>query len=445
MIHLHVTRGRRWRPLVAAAVLLFTGCTAAPAGAPTPTRSLAASATPAPSPSAVPLLTVGIVVPFTESAINSEVGVAQQRAAQLYLAQHDGKLGGREVKLVYSDESVNGALDATKAQQLVEDEHAGLLLGLVNDEGAYAVRGYADQHKVLFIDTSASGNTLTRATPGCTPACISKYVFRSSFTNWQLSEPLGEWVAKTGNASVFAVCADDAFGSESESAFEAGLAAKGGKIAGHDAVASGADWPKVVASLKAQPVKTVYAAFERADAIGFVTAWADAKMNDAGYRLFGPGPLAGVDVLAAVKDKADGITTSLFWASTLENAPNHALVELYPKTYKDEDGKPEPADAAVVEMWDTMSALDEALKTAGGSSADVLIPALEHVHATGARGSFSFDPTTHNVIDDVYVRQVRTSATTTAKSLIQFFIFVFLPFLAETATVIRHRIAGCAS
>ena len=47
-----------------------------------------------------------------------------------------------------------------------------------------------------------------------------------------------------------------------------------------------------------------------------------------------------------VKDKAVGITTSMFWASTLRGADNAALVQSYPQAYKDDAGDPAPATAA---------------------------------------------------------------------------------------------------
>lgn len=414
--HLHVARGRLVRPLaaVAAAVLLGAACTVATTTPAAPSAATAtAAATAAPGP-----LTIGVIVPYTESAVNDDIGVAQKRAAELYLGRHGGMLGGHAVKLVFSDESIDGGVDTTKAMELVENQHADLLVGLVGNDGAYAVRRYADQKHIVFIDTSASGNALTRTTPGCTPSCTSRYVFRTSFTNWQLSEPLGEWAAHGGRTAFFLAYADDTFGVESADAFGEGLVKAGGRATGRDAVAAGGDWTKVMAAIRAQPTKDVFAAFAGADAEGFIGAWAKQHMGDAGYRLVGPGLLTDSAVLAKVKGEADAITTGLFWSSTLANAEDRTLVELFPKTYADEDGNPSPADAATAEMWDTMIALDGALGASASFSTDGLVGALEHVHVAGARGAFTFDPATHNVVQDVYVRVVRTTGGTAANAVI---------------------------
>ncbi len=410
---------------------LLIACIAALASACSPASSTNSPVSPASpgAPTATPAaiatavasapLTIGILVPFTESAVNSELGVAQQRAAELYVKQQGGMLAGREVKFAYSDESVTGALDVVKATQLIETEHADVLLGLIGNEGAYAVRTYVDAKHVVFIDTNASGNALTRALAGCTPSCESPYLFRSSYSSWQLSEPLGEWAAKNGAKQFYVAHADDTFGTESATAFSEGLAKQGGGTTAQSAVKVGTDWGTVIAAVAAQPTKDVFAAFALSDAAGFITAWDAAHMADKGYKLYGPGPLADNGVLATVKAAAAGVTTASFWSTTLENPENTALMALFAKTYQDESGNPVTADSYVVQMWDAMAALDHALqKTGGSTTSDALVTALAGVSFKSPRGNFAFDPSTHNVIQDIYIRQVRATGVSVANAVI---------------------------
>jgi len=272
------------------------------------------------------------------------------------------------------------------------------------------VRNYADTKHVVFIDTNASGNALTRTVAGCTPSCRSPYVFRSSYSSWQLAEPLGAWAAGNGLKAFDVVAADDAFGTESTAAFVEGLGTAAGAATAQSLVQPGTGWSKVVAGIAAQPTKNVFAAFAGGDAASFITAWDDARLADKGYKLFGPGPLADVDVLAQVKGAAAGVTTASFWSSRLDNPENKALMDLFAKTYQDEKGNPTPADSYVVEMWDAMTALDLALqKTNGSGATDVLIAALEGVSFNSPRGAFAFDQGTHNVVQDIYIRQVQAT------------------------------------
>lgn len=370
-------------------------------------------------------LKIGVLIPFTESAIDSDIGASQRRAADLYVKLRGGRLGGREVQLVYNDESaLDPAINRTRIQQFLENDHVEILLGGASTAAAYLLRDAAEAAKIVYVDTNASGNALTRATPGCVPSCRSPFAFRAVSTSWQLSEPLGEWAAKNGAGDAFLVNADDPFGTESAAAFAEGLAKNGGRVAGRRAVPekSGADWAAVVAAIRAQPAKAVFAAFVTDDAEGFIGAWDAAGMRAAGYRLMGPGPLADAQVLTATKQAGLGITTTFAWSTELENAENKAFVDAFKRAYKDEDtGQPLAPDGYAFEMWDAMRVLDEALVATKGESKDgaKLIAALSAVSFSGPGGAFAFDPATHNPIQDVYVREVRRSGGTLVHAVIE--------------------------
>jgi branched-chain amino acid transport system substrate-binding protein len=354
------------------------------------------------------VLKIGILVPFTESAIDSDIGASQRRAADLYLKLKGGKLAGREVQLVYNDESsLEASINTARIKQFLNDDHVELLLGGAGDPAAYQLRDTAEASKLIYIDTNATANALTRGRK-------SKYVFRAAPSSWQLSEPLGEYESKAGLQDFFVVAGDDAFGVESGAAFAEGLAKNGGKVTGRGTVPakSGADWAKVVLSIKAQPTKNVFAAFVTDDAEGLLSAWGAAGMAAAGYRLAGPGQLTDFQVLKTTKQTAVGATTTFPWSSEIDNAENKTFSEEFKKAYKDDEtGQPLPPDGYAVEMWNTMRALEEALKVTKGATADTdaLISALEGVSFSGPGGAFAFDRATHSATQDLYVREVKAS------------------------------------
>ena len=69
-------------------------------------------------------------------------------------------------------------------------------------------------------------------------------------------------------------------------------------------------------------------------------------------------------------------------------------------------------DVFAVQAWDGMRAFDEAVKALKGETSDKqkLIRALEDVKFNSPRGAFEFDKDTHNVIHDMYIRQVQQQA-----------------------------------
>lgn len=140
-------------------------------------------------------------------------------------------------------------------------------------------------------------------------------------------------------------------------------------------------------------------------------------MTAAGYTLYGPGTLTDDDILASVKDEAVGITTSMFWSSTLDGAANAALVQRYPQTYTDDTGDPAPATADVAAMWDAMQAVDAAVRSAGVTG-DAFAKALGAETVTGIRGTFSFGAQTQNVVEDIYIRRVVASGGTASNKVV---------------------------
>jgi branched-chain amino acid transport system substrate-binding protein len=365
--------------------------------------------------SALGPLKIGILVPFTESAIDSDVGASQRRAADLYLKLKGGLLAGREVQLVYNDESsLDPSINKVRIQQFLQQDHVELLLGGVGTPAAYQLRDTAEASKLVYIDTSAPANALTRTTAGCTPSCKSAFVFRSAPSSWQMSEPLGEWASKNGRRDYFVVTGDDAFGTDSAVAFIEGLAKNGGTASGRTTVParSGADWAKVIATVKAQPAKNVFAGFATDDAEGFLGAWDAAGLRAAGYTLAGPGPLTDYQVLTATKQAAAGVTTAFPWSSELDNAENKTFIDEFKKAYKDDTtGQPLPPDGYASLMWATMRALETALIATKGDTKTTspFIAALEKASFKGPGGDVAFDPATHSAVENIYIREVRAS------------------------------------
>ncbi|HEY8655599.1 MAG TPA: ABC transporter substrate-binding protein [Candidatus Limnocylindria bacterium] len=391
------------------------------------TAACAANAPPSPAPApaaAKAPLRIGILVPFTESAIDADIGASQRRAADLYLKLKGGALAGRQVQLVYNDESaLDPKVNEVRIRQFLADDHVELLLGGAGTPAAYLLRDSAEAAKLVYIDTNASGNTVTRTPPNCASQCQSKLVFRTAPSSWQMSEPLGEWAAKNGRREFAVVYGDDVFGTESAAAFVEGLTKNGGTSSVGTAVPtkSGADWAKIVAGLKSQAAKNVFAAFVTDDAEGFINAWGSAGMSTAGYRLFGPGPLVEARVVAVTKQAALGITTSFPWSAELDNPENRSFVKDFSAAYKDDEtGSPLVPDAYAVEMWDTMQLLENALKATDADVKDsgALVAALEGASFRGPGGAFALDRSTHDPLQDMYIREVKAANGTLVNAVV---------------------------
>jgi len=115
----------------------------------------------------------------------------------------------------------------------------------------------------------------------------------------------------------------------------------------------------------------------------------------------------------STKQAATGVTTAFPWSSELDNTENRTFVAEFKKAYTDDaTGQPLAPDGYASEMWSAMRVLDAALTATKGETKDAgrLVSALEAVSVAGPGGTITFDASTHNVIQDEYVREVRSSA-----------------------------------
>ena len=370
-----------------------------PAATPSPSGAATGTATASPGPA----LKIGQLLPFTK--VYAELGNSMKRATDLYVKQKGGKLANRPVTLIYEDEANDPVVGAQKTGKFIDQDRVDLMMGIVATPIAYAVRNAIDAAKLIFIETNAGGNALTRTTTNCTPSCKSKYIFRTSFSSYQISYPIGEYFAtKKGVKEVFTFVADYGFGNESAADFTTGFTKGGGKITGSlKAPLGSADFLPYVTTLKGQQTKDIYSFFSGTDAINYIKAWTQLGMPAAGYKMNGAGFLTEQDVLKEVKEQANGAVTSLFWAVTLDNAENKAFVDAYQKEYS------LLPDVFAVQAWDGMQAIDLALQATKGDTTnkDAFIAALESVKFKSPRGDFEFDKETHNPIQDMYIREVK--------------------------------------
>jgi len=98
------------------------------------------------------------------------------------------------------------------------------------------------------------------------------------------------------------------------------------------------------------------------DAINYIKAWNRSACPAAGYKMNGAGFLTSRIVLKEVKDQANGATTSLFWAVTLDNAENKAFVDAYQKEYN------LLPDVFAVQAWTGCSRRPRAAAVSGDTS-----------------------------------------------------------------------------
>jgi len=234
-----------------------------------------------------------------------------------------------------------------------------------------------------------------------TGTLCAKNVFRTSFSNWQVSYPCADAMLKAGHKKTVLMFWNYSFGQESMAAFKEGYAKGGGTVVKEIAVPfPSTEFQANLSEIAALKPDAVFVFFAGAGAAKFVKDYADAGLKDK-IPLYGSGFLTE-GVLGAQGAAAEGIKTSLHYADSLDNPANKKFRDAFKKaTGRD-------ADVYAVAGYDTVNVLAQALdKVKGDTGAQKeLIAALEATRLDSPRGPFRFSKA-HNPIQDVYLRQVK--------------------------------------
>ncbi|MDQ1620612.1 MAG: branched-chain amino acid transport system substrate-binding protein [Actinomycetota bacterium] len=337
---------------------------------------------------------VGLLVPL--SGVYAPLGKDMKNGFDLYLDQHDGKLGGREAKVTEADEGEGPQTGVPAATKLVQQDKVAAVVGVVNSAIALGVRNLFDEAKIPLVIANAGANDITGSQ-------ASDYVWRTAFSNAAVNEAIGATVAKDmAGKSVYILAPDYAAGKEQMAGFKKTFTAAGGKVAGEQYTPFGKtqDFQPYLSKAERSGAAAVYAFYAGAEAVAFVKQYDQFGLSDK-MPLYGSGFLTEGGVLAAQGGAAIGIKTSLHYSNQLDNPENAAFVKAYQAAY---DASP---TVYSVQAYDAAAALDKALKAADDESGAAIAKALGTVgEIASPRGPWRFGAN-HDPEQTYYLREVK--------------------------------------
>jgi len=337
---------------------------------------------------------VGLLVSY--SKVYGQLGEDITDAMTLYFDSVNWTGGGRKITWIREDEEIDPQVGLRKARKLIDADQVDLITGIVSTATAYAIRDTIHNSKAILIVSNAGGNLLTRARK-------SPYIFRASFTSWQVSNPFGKWFYTNIAREAALTAANYGFGTESIAAFKESFVPAGGKVLGEVyPPLNNTDFAPYITQVQRMNPEGMYNFYSGSDAVRFLAQAAQYGLTKS-TRMSGAGFLVEQDVLPAAGANALGIYSPLHWALKLQNPENLAFTRAYRARFHRD------ASVFALQGYDAARVIVEALNKTGGdtSNKDRLIEALVGVRFASPRGPFEFDPNTHNVIQNIYVRQVR--------------------------------------
>ncbi|KQV82252.1 ABC transporter substrate-binding protein [Massilia sp. Root351] len=340
---------------------------------------------------------IGVIAALTGPFANT--GKPFEDGIKTYMQQYGDKVAGKKIEIIYRDDGGTN-VDHSKraAQELITRDRVSFLIGFSLTPSALAVAPIATQAKMPMIVMNAVTNGITAKSP---------YMLRTSMTMHQMTGPFGEWTAKNKIGKVYTLVSDYSTGLDAEARFSKTFSAGGGKVVGTARVPlANPDYSPFIQRIKDEkPDALFFFAPGVEDGVGLLKAFSDKGLDKAGIKFLGVGDMTSeTPTLEALGDRALGAVTVLNYAPTLDNEANKAFLKAYAAA---NPGRP-PATFVTVAAYDTMGMIYETIRALGGAvSGDKAMQALSGMKRDSPRGPISIDPATRDIVQNMYIREVK--------------------------------------
>jgi len=275
----------------------------------------------------------------------------------------------------------------------VQRDKVQVLIGTVHSGVQMGIQKVARETGVLSLIPNAGAHAATRAL--CAPN-----VFRTSFTNAQITLALGPAMVARGHKKAVWITWKYAAGEEAFEGFKQSYPAAGGSIIKE----LGLPFPNVefqalLTEIAALQPDAVACFFAGGGAAKFIRDYAAAGLKDK-IALYGSGFLTE-GVLDAAGPAADGIITTMHYSDSLDTPRNKQFRMEYAKTFRSQP------DVYAMQGYDTGLLLVHGANAVQGDmeAKPALYRALESAVIDSPRGRWTMSRS-HNPVQDIYLRRV---------------------------------------
>ena len=359
------------------------------------TLGLAAAALAAVSAQAQGTVKIGLILPYTGQF--ADAATQQDNAIKLFLKQNGETVAGKKVEIIRKDVGgINPPVAKRLAQELVTRDNVDIIAGFVLTPNAMAAGDISSEAKKFMVVMNAATAIITTKSP---------YMARTSLTIPQLNDALGKWAAtKGGLKKAYTMVSDYGPGHDAEQSFQSGFKAGGGEIVGAVRMAvANPDFSAYVQrakDLNPQAIFVFIPGGAQPGALG--KAFAERGIDPKKTKVMGQLEITDEHALKAMGDVAIGMITSGHYDYTHKSKMNADFVKAYNAEFK------RNPDFFSVGAWDGMALIYAALKkTSGNTDGQKLIDAAQGMKWESPRGPISIDPETRDIIQTVYIREVK--------------------------------------
>jgi branched-chain amino acid transport system substrate-binding protein len=335
---------------------------------------------------------IGLVISMTGQ--QASTGKQIKAAVDLYMKEHGDTVAGKKIQLILRDSA--SVPDNTKrlAQELIVNDKVNILAGFETTPSAMVVAPLATEAKVVELVMAAGTSVITERSP---------YIARTSFTLPQSSVIIADYALKKGMKKIVTIVSDYAPGADAEKSFTEKLKAGGGNVieAIKVPLASPDFAPFLQRAADAKP-DAIFVFVPSGQGATFMKQYAERGLDKAGIKVIGPGDVTDDDLLPQMGDAVLGVVTAHMYSADHDSAMNKKYVEAFTKA---NNFRP---NFMSVGGYDGMHLIYEALKKTGGKAdGDSLIAAMKGLKWESPRGPISIDAETRDIVQNIYIREVK--------------------------------------
>jgi branched-chain amino acid transport system substrate-binding protein len=338
---------------------------------------------------------VGLVMPLT--GVLGPVGKQAVAGARLYMAQHGDIVAGRKIELIVRDDaSIPDNSKRITQEMLISDKVAILGGGLTPN--VLAIAPLVNESKTATVVMVSGTSIVTEKSP---------YFVRTSWTHAQQASVLANWAAKNGSQRVTIISSDWAPGHEASGVFAATFTRAGGEIVETLKVPlANPDFAPFLQRAHDGHPDTLFVFVPAGQAAVLAKQFVERGLDKSGIKLIGPGDITDDEDLAGMSDAMIGAVTAGFYSVAHPSAINKEYVA----AFKTANANVRP-NFISVSAYDGMHLVYEALKkTEGKTDGDALVAAMKGMAWESPRGPVAIDPSTREIVQNIYIRRVEKVA-----------------------------------
>lgn len=303
---------------------------------------------------------VGMI--FPKQGPSAAIGEFLSRGALLAVEERGGKVGGRDIEVVFLDEP-NAQQAQQNFQKLVEEHNVVGVVGGNSSAAALAMTGVAMRTQTPLIVAGAAAREITGAS--CNP-----YTFRFQATVPVQLAGLMPILRKNGQ-DVYFITAAYAFGQDILNTGRALLKEADGKEVGVDEVPlNTADYSSYVLKIRSKKPDSVIGGLVGQDQSSFLKTW--NAMGMKGRIPFYGIAVSDTDFWDVGPDSSTGIYTKPWYYNDPDNTEGDRA---FVKAFMDKYDRP-PSDKAYA-GWLSMRSLLDSIEAAASTDSKDIVKALE--------------------------------------------------------------------